>query len=89
MDTSAGKLTPSDGASGPAGAIADATACVTALYQAHVVGLVRLAIVMLGDRRRSSSARSTNGCFPRSALPDRHQVRVHAAELHRLRAGHP
>ena len=50
MDTSAGKLTPGDGASGPADAIADATSGVTALYQAHAVGLVRLAIVMLGDR---------------------------------------
>src|SRR5689334_23432809 len=50
MDTSAGKLTPGDGASGPADAIADATSGVTALYQAHAVGLIRLAIVMLGDR---------------------------------------
>jgi RNA polymerase sigma-70 factor (sigma-E family) len=29
---------------------ADATVGVTALYQAHAVGLIRLAIVMLGDR---------------------------------------
>lgn len=29
---------------------ADAEAAVTALYQAHAVGLVRLAVVMLGDR---------------------------------------
>jgi RNA polymerase sigma-70 factor (sigma-E family) len=29
---------------------ADATGGVTALYQAHAVGLIRLAIVMLGDR---------------------------------------
>jgi RNA polymerase sigma-70 factor (sigma-E family) len=47
MDTSSpSPLTPGDGASGPA----DATAGVTALYQAHAVGLIRLAIVMLGDR---------------------------------------
>lgn len=35
---------------GSPGADADATAGVTALYQAHAVGLIRLAIVMLGDR---------------------------------------
>ena len=29
---------------------ADATAGVTAFYQAHAVGLIRFAIVMLGDR---------------------------------------
>ena len=29
---------------------ADARATVTALYQAHAVGLIRLAVVMLGDR---------------------------------------
>ena len=29
---------------------ADARAAVTALYQAHAVGLIRLAVVMLGDR---------------------------------------
>ncbi len=28
----------------------DARAAVTALYQAHAVGLIRLAVVMLGDR---------------------------------------
>ena len=33
-----------------ADAESDATAGVTALYQAHAVGLIRLAIVMLGDR---------------------------------------
>jgi DNA-directed RNA polymerase specialized sigma24 family protein len=47
-------LTPGGGrAGGPAGATgadSDATAGVTALYQAHAVGLIRLAIVMLGDR---------------------------------------
>jgi RNA polymerase sigma-70 factor (sigma-E family) len=37
--------------SGPAGQDgADAEAAVTALYQAHALGLVRLAYVMLGDR---------------------------------------
>ena len=34
----------------PTDADPDATAGVTALYQAHAVGLIRLAIVMLGDR---------------------------------------
>src|ERR1700691_381813 len=47
-------LTPGGGrAGGPAGATgadSDATSGVTALYQAHAVGLIRLAIVMLGDR---------------------------------------
>jgi RNA polymerase sigma-70 factor (sigma-E family) len=55
MDTSrSSPLTPSDGVSGAAGTSAavgaDATSGVTALYQAHAVGLIRLAIVMLGDR---------------------------------------
>ena len=53
MDTSnRSPLLPSDGVSGAAdvGADADATADVIALYQAHAVGLIRLAIVMLGDR---------------------------------------
>jgi RNA polymerase sigma-70 factor (sigma-E family) len=50
MDTSAGKLTPREGVSGAADTGADATAAVTGLYQAHAVGLIRLAIVMLGDR---------------------------------------
>ena len=36
------------GPAGPAGA--DARAAVTALYQAHAVGLIRLAVVMIGDR---------------------------------------
>ena len=46
-------LTPDGGAVGAAGATdadSDATGGVTALYQAHAVGLIRLAIVMLGDR---------------------------------------
>jgi len=47
-------LTPGEGVGGPGGpaadAGADATAGVTALYQAHAVGLIRLAIVMLGER---------------------------------------
>ncbi len=42
-------LTPAGGTGGVA-ASGDATAGVTALYQAHAVGLIRLAIVMLGDR---------------------------------------
>src|ERR1700754_3195222 len=49
MGTSSGSpLTPGEGVSGEAET--DATAGVTALYQAHAVGLIRLAIVMLGDR---------------------------------------
>jgi RNA polymerase sigma-70 factor (sigma-E family) len=47
-------LTPGSGRAGrpvgDTGADSDATAGVTALYQAHAVGLIRLAIVMLGDR---------------------------------------
>jgi RNA polymerase sigma-70 factor (sigma-E family) len=53
MDTPrSSPLTPGDGVSGPAeaDASADATSGVTALYQAHAVGLIRLAVVMLGDR---------------------------------------
>jgi len=49
MDTSSrSPLTPGGGAGGRAEA--DATAGVTALYRAHAVGLIRLALVMLGDR---------------------------------------
>ena len=48
MDTSrSAPLTPGGRAGRPG---ADATAGVTELYQAHAVGLIRLAIVMLGDR---------------------------------------
>src|ERR1700684_1485099 len=43
-------LTPGGGFAGDTDADADATAGVTALYQPHAVGLIRLAIVMLGDR---------------------------------------
>src|ERR1700746_2870130 len=49
MDTSSrSPLTPDDGVSGEPGT--DATLGVTALYRAHAVGLIRLAIIMLGDR---------------------------------------
>ena len=41
-------LTPGDEPAGGPGA--DAAAGVTELYRAHAVGLIRLAIVMLGDR---------------------------------------
>ena len=51
MDTSpSSPLTPNGGASGGTATAADATSGVTALYQAHAVGLIRLAIVMLGER---------------------------------------
>jgi DNA-directed RNA polymerase specialized sigma24 family protein len=43
-------LTPGGGPAGDTDADSDAAAGVTALYQAHAVGLIRLAIVMLGDR---------------------------------------
>ena len=43
-------LTPGGGRAGDTDADSGATARVTALYQAHAVGLIRLAIVMLGDR---------------------------------------
>ena len=48
MDTRSSPLTPGDGAGGAAEA--DATAGVTALYRAHAVGLIRLAVIMLGER---------------------------------------
>jgi RNA polymerase sigma-70 factor (sigma-E family) len=49
MDTSSrSPLTPHDGVGGEAET--DATSGVTALYRAHAVGLIRLAVVMLGDR---------------------------------------
>jgi RNA polymerase sigma-70 factor (sigma-E family) len=43
-------LTSGPGVSGDVNTDADAASGVTALYQAHAVGLIRLAIVMLGDR---------------------------------------
>src|ERR1700685_1258879 len=43
-------LTPGGGFAGDTDADTDATGGVTALYQAHAVGLIRLAIVMLGER---------------------------------------
>jgi RNA polymerase sigma-70 factor (sigma-E family) len=43
-------LTPGGGPVGDIDAGSGATGGVTALYQAHAVGLIRLAIVMLGDR---------------------------------------
>jgi RNA polymerase sigma-70 factor (sigma-E family) len=45
-------LTPGDGVGGAAdvNADADATSAVAALYRAHAVGLIRLSIIMLGDR---------------------------------------
>lgn len=43
-------VTASDGGPGRPGPAADAADAVTALYQAHAVGLIRLAIVMLGER---------------------------------------
>src|ERR1700689_5144566 len=43
-------LTPGGGPVGDTDAGSGATGGVTALYQAHAVGLIRLAIVMLGDR---------------------------------------
>src|SRR3984957_7645225 len=43
-------LTPGGGPVGDTEGDSDATVGVTALYQAHAVGLIRLAIVMLGDR---------------------------------------
>jgi len=51
MDTSpSSPLTPNGGGVGGTATAGDATAGVTALYQAHAVGLIRLAIVMLGER---------------------------------------
>ena len=43
-------LAPGGSPVGASDADSDATSGVTALYQAHAVGLIRLAIVMLGDR---------------------------------------
>jgi hypothetical protein len=49
VDTSrSSPLTPGNGVGGAAET--DATAGVTALYRAHAVGLIRLAIFMLGER---------------------------------------
>jgi hypothetical protein len=59
MDTSSRvPLTPGVDAEGRVGwPGADATADVTALYRAHAVGLIRLAIVMVGDRAAAALGR--------------------------------
>lgn len=41
---------------GPAGVTAPAADAVTALYQEHALGLIRLAVVMLGDRAAAEDA---------------------------------
>jgi hypothetical protein len=53
-------------AQGPAGSAgADARAAVTALYQAHAVGLIGLAVVMIGDRHAAEDVVQTlsPGCI--------------------------
>jgi RNA polymerase sigma-70 factor (sigma-E family) len=51
MDTSrSSPRSPGPGVSGDVNADTDANSGVTALYQAHAVGFIRLAIVMLGER---------------------------------------
>lgn len=40
----------------PAGGAADAASAVSDIYQAHAVGLIRLAVVMLGDRAAAEDA---------------------------------
>ena len=61
MDTSrSAPLTPGGSVGRPG---ADATAGVTALYRAHAVGLIRLAIVMLGDRAAAEDVVPDAGTF--------------------------
>jgi RNA polymerase sigma-70 factor (sigma-E family) len=55
MDTDSRPGAAPDAAGAPDGR-PDAAACVTALYQGHAVGLIRLAIVMLGDRVAAEDA---------------------------------
>jgi RNA polymerase sigma-70 factor (sigma-E family) len=53
LDPTASAVTPGRGAAGggPADPEMDASRAVTALYQAHALGLTRLAFLMLGDRQ--------------------------------------
>jgi RNA polymerase sigma-70 factor (sigma-E family) len=44
-------VNPPSNAPAPAGTAADPADQVTALYQAHALGLLRLAVIMLGDRQ--------------------------------------
>ncbi len=55
MDTDSRQGAAPDAGDVPGGR-QDATAGVTALYQGHAVGLIRLAIVMLGDRVAAEDA---------------------------------
>jgi RNA polymerase sigma-70 factor (sigma-E family) len=55
MDTDSRPGAVPDAGDAPGGR-PDATAGVTALYQGHAVGLIRLAIVMLGDRVAAEDA---------------------------------
>ena len=55
MDTDSRPGVAPDAGDAPGGR-KDATAGVTALYQGHAVGLIRLAVVMLGDRVAAEDA---------------------------------
>ena len=86
---------------GPSGdqARADATQAVSALYEAHAVGLIRLAVVMLGDRSVAEDVVQEAFCglyrrWGQLADPDKALGYVRASTLngcrselrHRLRA---
>ena len=51
MKANATDLPPS-----PPGPVSAAAEAVTALYRAHALGLIRLAVVMLGDRAAAEDA---------------------------------
>jgi RNA polymerase sigma-70 factor (sigma-E family) len=94
---------PGSGPGWPDGAVrADAAQAVTALYEAHAVGLIRLAVVMLGDRAAAEDVVQDAFCglyrrWGQLAEPDKALSYARAATLngcrselrHRLRAQRP
>jgi hypothetical protein len=63
-------LAPAPGdACGPPSGEADAAGAVTAPYQAHALGLVRLAYVMLGNRASAEDVVQTEGLPQATSRP--------------------
>ncbi|MGI8449557.1 MAG: SigE family RNA polymerase sigma factor [Streptosporangiaceae bacterium] len=70
---------------------ADAAQAVTALYEAHAVGLIRLAVIMLGDRAAAEDVVQKAFCglyrrWGQLAEPDKAQSYVRAATLNGCRS---
>lgn len=73
------------------GSVPGAAAAVTALYEVHAVGLIRLALVMLGDRPSAEDAVQDAFCalyrrWDKLADPDRALYYVRASVLNNCRS---